>query len=103
MNLSLPQKIKQLISGKNFNSDDIGKSNAKVLMFDDCVLKIEPRSASNEKSIEVLRWLQGKLPVPKILAYEIDQAAGLQYFLMSKVPGTIYPRNVKEATGYLTS
>ena len=87
MNLSLPEKINHFISGKNFTSDDIGKSNAKVLMFDECVLKIEPCSARNEKSIEVLRWLQGKLPVPKILAYEIDEATGLQYLLMSKVPG----------------
>ena len=55
--MNLPEKIKHFISGKDFTSDDIGKSNAKVLMFDDCVLKIEPSSARNEKSIEVLRWL----------------------------------------------
>ena len=83
----LPEKIKLLVSGKDFNSNDIGKSDAKVLMFDDCVLKIEPRSAYKEKSLEVLRWLEGKLPVPKILACESDEAKGLQYLLMSKIPG----------------
>ena len=85
MNLSLPQKIKHLVSEKNFTSDDIGKSNAKVLMFDDCVLKIEKVSVKNDELVKMMRWLEGKLPVPKVIAYEKD--AENQYLLMSRVTG----------------
>ena len=84
-NLNLPEKIKTLVSGKKYTSDDIGKSVAQVLVFDDCVLKIEKCSAQLDKSVEVMRWLEGKLPVPKILAYE--KADDIQYLLMSKVSG----------------
>ena len=32
-----------------------------------------------------MRWLEGKLPAPKVLCYEKDEEH--QYLLMSKVPG----------------
>ncbi|MBO4438968.1 MAG: aminoglycoside 3'-phosphotransferase [Spirochaetaceae bacterium] len=84
---NLPKKIKALVLGKNYTSDDIGKSQAKVLMFDDCVLKTEKASTKNDETVKVMRWLEGKIPVPKVIAYEKDEATGLQYLLMSKVPG----------------
>ena len=81
----LPENIKALVSGKKYTCDDMGKSQAKVLMFDDCVLKIENISAKNDETVAIMRWLEGKLPVPKVIAYEKD--AENQYLLMSKVPG----------------
>ena len=106
-NYTLPENIKALVAGKHYTSDDIGKSVAKVLVFDDCVLKIEkaePHSTINEENIKMLRWLEGKLPVPKVLAYEKD--AENLYLLMSKVPGKMccddyYMLRPKELVGYL--
>ncbi|MBO4729719.1 MAG: aminoglycoside 3'-phosphotransferase [Spirochaetaceae bacterium] len=86
-NINLPEKIKALVLGKNFTSDDIGKSQVKVLMFDDCVLKIEAASKKNDETVKLMRWLEGKLPVPKVIAYEKDEVTDLQYLLMSKVSG----------------
>ena len=84
---NLPVKIQSLVSGKKYTCDDMGKSQAKVLMFDDCVLKIEKTSEKNDETVAMMRWLEGKLPVPKVIAYEKDETAGLQYLLMSKVSG----------------
>ena len=84
-NLNLPEKIKALVSGKKYTCDDMGKSQAKVLMFDDCVLKIEKASEKNDETVAMMRWLEGKLPVPKVIAYEKD--AENQYLLMSRVTG----------------
>ena len=84
---NLPVKIQSLVSGKKYTCDDMGKSQAKVLMFDDCVLKIEKASTKNDETVAMMRWLEGKLPVPKVIAYEKDEAAGLQYLLMSRVTG----------------
>ena len=104
--LNLPEKIKRLVAGKKYTSDDIGKSQAKVLMFDDCVLKIEKVSVKNDDTVKMMRWLEGKVPVPKVIAYEKDEAAGLQYLLMSKVPGIMscddyYMSRPKELCQYL--
>ena len=60
-------------------------SGARVLMMDDCVLKIAPYCRKNEETVEVMRWLEGKVPVPKVLAFERE--ADRQYLLMSRVPG----------------
>lgn len=84
-NINLPEKIKVLVAGKNYSSDDFGKSQAKVLMFDDCVLKIEKASAKNDETVAMMRWLEGKLPVPKVITFEKDDEN--QYLLMSKVSG----------------
>ena len=83
--LNLPEKIEKLVSGKNYTSDDVGMSTAKVLVFDDCVLKIEKASAKNDEVVKMMRWMEGKVPVPKVLAYEKDDEN--QYLLMSKVTG----------------
>jgi kanamycin kinase/aminoglycoside 3'-phosphotransferase-3 len=83
--IKLPENIKQLLSQKEYKADDIGMSKASVRVYDDCVLKIAKKSEKNDKTVEMMRWMQGKVPVPKILCYETDDK--YQYLLMSKVPG----------------
>ena len=81
----IPEAIGRLIAGKAFRADSIGRSQARVLIFDDCVLKIAPFSKQGEETVEVMRWLEGRLPVPKVLCCE--RGEGRQYLLMSRVPG----------------
>ena len=71
----LPEKIRKLIDGKPFKTDDIGRSGSQIFVFDDCVLKIvEVRDKAirdkNDETVRVMRWLDGKLQVPKVLCYE---------------------------------
>ena len=82
---NLPEKIRALITGKSYSLNGIGKSTAKVLVFDDCVLKIEPYQKETEDMVNVMCWLEGKLPVPKVMGFETD--GDNQYLLMSKVTG----------------
>lgn len=83
--IGLPGSIRQMISGKTFQTDDIGKSKAQVIVYDDCVLKIVPYQKKNEETVRVMRWLENKLPVPRVLCYESD--AEREYLLMSRMPG----------------
>lgn len=83
--LLLPEAIRQRIAGKAFEPDEIGLSGAQVMVFDDCVLKIAPYRKKNEETVAVMRWLEGRLPVPRVLCYERDAAR--QYLLMSRAPG----------------
>lgn len=100
----LPDKIKNLIGNENFSYDDVGMSDSTVIIFIDKVLKIQTVSEESEHEYEVMKWLQDKLPVPGILAYEkIDDK---NYLLMTKVPGEMscadqYMRNPEQLVNLL--
>jgi Aminoglycoside phosphotransferase len=99
--MNLPKNISDLIQGKEYTSDGIGMSKAKVMIFDDFVLKIEKISKQNDETVEVMRWLEGKLPVPKVICYEKDDE--YQYLLMSRIKGKMgcdeeYMTNPQELT-----
>ena len=81
----IPDSIKSLVDGKPYVSDRIGLSGSGILLFDDSVLKIAPFREENDRTIQMMKWLEGKIPVPRVLCYEKD--ADHQYLLMSRVPG----------------
>ena len=81
----LPETIRKKVSGKKFTLDETGKSGSTVMLFDDCVLKVMGSGMEDEETVEMMRWLSGKVPVPKILSFEKDEEK--QYLLMSKVSG----------------
>ena len=85
MNYIIPEKIQKLIEGKSYEIDDIGKSDSKIMIFDDMVLKIQKFRAENDSSVEMMRWLEGKIPAPKVICYETD--GRYQYLLMTRVKG----------------
>ena len=81
----LPDKIKKIIDGMAYQLDDVGKSDSCVYIFDEMVLKIEKRNARNDETIEVMKFLDGKILVPKVICYEFDE--NYQYLLMSRITG----------------
>ena len=80
-----PSKIKLLITDKPYTVDEIGMSGNQVLIFEDVVLKIEDDVAAMHEQVQLLQWLDGKLPVPTVLAYEVLN--GKSYLLMSRIAG----------------
>ena len=83
--INLPEGIREKIEGKDYSLDYMGKSGSKVLVFDDAVLKIVKFRERNEQIVKLMRWLEGKIPAPRVLAYEKE--GEYQYLLMSKVTG----------------
>lgn len=81
----LPAEISVLVGRRKMVGENIGMSEASVLMCDDLVLKIHPQSAEAENEALAARWAAGKLPVPKIEAYQVEN--GMVYTLMSRLPG----------------
>ena len=81
----LPGPIREKVSGNSFTLDVTGKSGSTVMLFDDCVLKVMPLGMEEKETVQMARWLSGKVPVPEILAFEEDGEK--QYLLMSKVRG----------------
>ena len=81
----LPQELKSILEGQTYSIDDIGMSASQVLIFEDKVLKIRPETEETKSECTMLAWLDGKVPVPKILFHACEN--GTDYLLMSKVNG----------------
>jgi len=81
----LPGKIKNLIDEEIYTIDNVGMSDSTVVLFSDKILKIRTISEEAENEYYVMEWLQGKLPVPKVLGYEKDEKK--TYLLMKKIHG----------------
>lgn len=85
--MDLPKIISEMIADKPYTLTDVGMSGSQVLMFENMVLKIEKRSDYVEKQVRIMKWLEGKLPAPKVLAFEIQEEKS--FLLMSRVHGDI--------------
>ncbi len=85
--MHLPDSIRIHLPEKHFETDSIGCSQANVLLFDDRVLKVEQDSNIAANEHRMMRWLQGKLPVPQIIAE--DCTDGTRYLLMTRMTGEI--------------
>ena len=83
--LELPAGIAAYTDGRPYRENSTGKSGARVLMYEDLVLKIQPPSAQNDREEAMLRWLEGRVPAPRIVCAE--DAGGLHYCLMTRVQG----------------
>lgn len=85
--MSIPEHIRQILADRQGTKNDIGMSGSSVTVYDDCVLKAETQTPETDSAVQMLQWLQGKLPVPRILAHE--NADGISYLLMSKAEGAM--------------
>jgi len=83
--MNIPESIRRMIGEGAYQLDNMGHSGARVLMFDDMVLKMQPESNMAGNEYYMTAWLQGKLPVPQIIAAEYVD--GMRYLLMSRMPG----------------
>ena len=81
----LPEVIQKAVGTEKYTVDKIGESKSEVRIYDNYVLKIQPQSPETENEYQMIKRLNGRLPVPSILAYEIYN--GLAYTLMTKVEG----------------
>ena len=84
---SLPEAIRKHMEGREYTIDDMGKSGSKVLIFEDMVLKITDKPCDDIDAVEMMRWLEGKIPAPRVIVFEEDDS--YSYLLMSRVMGKI--------------
>jgi kanamycin kinase/aminoglycoside 3'-phosphotransferase-3 len=85
MQRPLPDSISKWIEGKAYKRETNVLRGSDIYIFNDSVLKITSCNGKDEEIGQIMKWLEGKIPVPKVIACETDQ--GSQYLLMSKVPG----------------
>ena len=105
MERDLPQAIKKWTAGHVCTLDHTGLSGSEVWLFEDWVLKIEPAGMELANEAQAIAWLQGRLPVPEIRAFVIED--GWTYDLMTRLPGkmlcdTPYMEDEKKQLAVLT-
>lgn len=94
--MDLPKVIRDRLEDKDFQTDELGMSQAAVRLYPHQVLKIQPDSEEARNEVYMLRWLWDKLPVPAVLAYEVEE--GTSYLLMERCKGEMAcdPTNLEE-------
>ena len=83
--MELPEKLLRLTEEEAYTMDRTGMSGAAIRLYRDRVMKIQPWGPETENEISMLAYLQGKLPVPKLLAQET--AEGTSFLLMGRCEG----------------
>lgn len=68
-----------------YRPDLFEKYNSDLIFFSDSVLKIQPQSSMSQREVDAYRWLEGRLPVPKVLYHENKE--GKSYLLMTCLKG----------------
>ena len=80
-----PAEIAERTAGKDFTLDRTGLSGSTVAIYEDFVLKSEPVSGEAENHLAMLRWLEGKIPAPRVL--ETAERDGFRWTLMTRISG----------------
>ena len=83
--MNIPEKIQDFIKNSGYTVNETGMSDSDVYMFEDYVLKVQPATAETDNEYQILQWLDGKIPVPEILAYVKED--GQAYTLMTRAAG----------------
>ena len=84
----IPVSVARVLGGQTGKMDGLGKSRAQVLLFDDYVLKIRPADDWDTIDVKILQWLDGKAPVPRVAAHEVEN--GQDWLLMTRIQGKNY-------------
>ena len=95
-----PDSIQPFVKDRTWTRITIGESPADTFRLDRngqaaLFLKVSLKSHRREllREMERIDWLQGKLPVPKVVRYEADDRN--EYLLLTALPG----RNAASMTG----
>lgn len=83
--LYLPAGLRARIGTEPYTTDSVGMTEARVLLFADKVLKIQPESEETRTEPIMMDWLAGRLPAPACLYHAAE--GGMSYLLMSRVRG----------------
>lgn len=82
----IPDDMKLMLQGHSFETDSIGRSGSHIFIFDhDLVLKVERKKDESNGEYQIMEWLQGKLPVPRVVKFY--SKGDVNYLLMTRLKG----------------
>ena len=85
MKIYIPKVIQPIVGEEPYTLDQMGMSGSEILCIKKSVLKITEKNDVSDREIEMLLWLQHRLPVPKVIVSLSE--TNKNYLLMEKMPG----------------
>ena len=85
MDNKFPSSIMKIVADKEYKENNIGKTDSKVYIFDDMVLKVQKQINEARNEYYIVQKVSNNVPVPKIIKYEEED--GFSYTLMSRIKG----------------
>lgn len=88
--LILPPPLRRVLPSARWERVNVGESGAGVWKSQRFVVKVQARGAAQfvtslQQERERLRYLAGRVPVPRVVGYELE--GGLEYLALTRVPG----------------
>ncbi len=87
--LTLPVPLRRVLPAARWERVRTGESGAGVWKSGRYVVKVQARGgwpvSTLQQERERLRWLSGRVPVPRVVGYEV--AGGHEYLAMTRIPG----------------
>lgn len=86
MNIYLPDEIKDIVDGLGYITDNIGRSEDKVILFENrYILKISKDVNRIKRERDINEWLIGKIPCSKNICFIVEN--NLCYYLRTLLNG----------------
>lgn len=83
--MSFPKVIQKHLRNKHFILSEVGMTDSNVYVYDDFILKVEDTYHESNREYEVMKWLENRVVVPKII--EFIRENNKNYLLMTKIEG----------------
>ncbi|MDV6374537.1 APH(3') family aminoglycoside O-phosphotransferase [Deinococcus arenicola] len=88
--LILPPPLRRVLPAARWERVGVGESGAGVWKSQRYVVKVQERGglpfpSTLQQERERLRWLAGRVPVPRVVGYEVE--GGVEYLALTRVPG----------------
>ena len=83
--MRIPAQIAAQLPDVAGMQEDIGRSGAMVIDYGDRFLKVQEECNVAANEYHMLRWMQGRVPVPRIIA--AAQQDGRRWLVSSRMPG----------------
>jgi len=82
-----PENVKKYIENHPYHKDNIGMESSFVFVYNDLnlVLKVVDNEVHFQSEMTMMKWLNGKVLVPRIIEYGMNE--GYYYLLMTKLEG----------------
>lgn len=83
--IDMPNSIKNQLQNLPYDIDNTGMSGSGIFLFEAKVLKVQKDSEEAANEVQAMRWLAGRLFVPKVIEHEYKD--GKSYLLMTRAAG----------------
>ena len=82
----IPNDKQKIVGTKPYELNDVGMSDSEVRIYDEYVLKIQPRSHETDNEYAMTKWIGKQIRIPEIFVYSVINDMAYEYSGALKAP-----------------